>query len=620
MDCIGQQSSCGVCLALNAADRLAKGCHTFADGVATFYCGDRPLQSRSIAHQWDETLLDAIRRDTPRPTTHARNLFHLSALMWDVWRAYGGGGTAFLTNESHASDDPGRDRATAISFAAYRLLAHRFQGGPGKAATQAALVAKMYELGLDVAYTTTEGDTPAAVGNRLAAGMIAWGLTDGANEQGNYADPEYVPVNPPLIVKQPGITLVDPNRWQPLALDLIITQNGIPLPGNVQTAIGTRWKHVTPFALPPPAVPGDVYVDPGPPPQLGGDDDAGYKEGARQVIELASRLDPSDGAMIDISPGVYGNNPLGTNDGTGHPVNPVTGLPYASNVVPRADFLRVLAEFWADGPQSETPPGHWNVLANEVSDQLTSLRIGGTGPVLDRLEWDVKLYLTLNGAVHDAAIVAWGLKGKYDSVRPISMIRYMGSKGQSSDPLGPSYAPDGLPLQPGLIEVITAETTAPGERHAALAGHEGEIALFSYPGPPTVGLEPAGVKWIRAVEWTTYQKRTFVTPAFPGYTSGHSTFSRSAAEVMTRFTGSAFFPGGLGSFHAEANEYLTFERGPTLDVDLQWGTYYDAADQAGQSRLAGGIHVYPDDFNGRITGSAVGTQAFARAMQYFQGP
>ena len=63
--------------------------------------------------------------------------------------------------------------------------------------------------------------------------------------------------------------------------------------------------------------------------------------------------------------------------------------------------------------------------------------------MVDRLEWDVKMYFALNGAVHDAAIAAWGLKGFYDSVRPISMIRYMGGLGQSSDPTGPSSTPTG---------------------------------------------------------------------------------------------------------------------------------------------------------------------------------
>jgi hypothetical protein len=86
---------------------------------------------------------------------------------------------------------------------------------------------------------------------------------------------------------------------------------------------------------------------------------------------------------------------------------------------------------------------------------------------------------------------------------------------------------------------------------------------------------------------------------------------------MAAFTGSPFVPGGLGEFRAEANTYLLNERGPSADVHLQWATYYDAADQAGMSRPAGGIHVYPDDFDGRITGSQVGIQAFARALQYW---
>ena len=64
--------------------------------------------------------------------------------------------------------------------------------------------------------------------------------------------------------------------------------------------------------------------------------------------------------MIDISPRSFGNNSLGANDGAGYDVNPVTGKPYAPNLVKRGDWSRVIAEFWADGPDSETPPGHWN--------------------------------------------------------------------------------------------------------------------------------------------------------------------------------------------------------------------------------------------------------------------
>jgi hypothetical protein len=126
-----------------------------------------------------------------------------------------------------------------------------------------------------------------------------------------------------------------------------------------------------------------------------------------------------------------------------------------------------------------------------------------------------------------------------------------------------------------------------------------------------------GVGWIRALEWIPYQRRTFVTPAFPGFVSGHSTFSRAAAEVLASATGSAYFPGGLGEFVAKANAYLVFERGPTADVKLQWATYYDAADQAGQSRIYGGIHIEADDFVGRELGHLVGLDAMAKAETFF---
>lgn len=618
--CVEEHAACGACTALAGADGLGIACHRFQDGVATLFCGDRPVTGQSIARQWNEMLLDAIRRDTPRPPVHARNLHHLAGAMWDAWRAYGGGGSPWRADESLGSADPARDRATAISFAAYRLLAHRFTNGPGAAVTQAALRAKMYALGYDADYTATTGDAPAAVGNRIAAAVIAFGLGDGANEAGNYADPTYAPINPPLIVKQPGTTMVDPNRWQPLALDQIVTQNGIPLPDKVQTFVGAGWNRVTPFALTR-IDPAAVYLDPGPPPLLGGMGDALFKERIAGMLADAAQLTPDDGVRIDISPAAWGNNPLGTNDGHGYAVNPVTGAPYTPQVVPRGDFARVLAEFWADGPTSETPPGHWNVIANTASDDpLLERRIGGAGPIVDRLEWDVKLGLALNGAVHDAAIQCWGVKRLYDSVRPISMIRHMGGLGQSSDPAGPSYHPSGLPLLPGLIEVVTPASAAPGQRHAALAAHVGEIAVLSWPGEPaSPASEYSGVRWVRAVEWLPYQRKTFVTPPFAAYPSGHSTYSRAAAEVLTRFTGSAYFPGGLGEHVVPQNAFLKFEIGPSEPLRLQWARYYDAADQAGISRLYGGIHTAADDFAGRIAGASIGAQAYAKAIALFAG-
>jgi hypothetical protein len=212
------------------------------------------------------------------------------------------------------------------------------------------------------------------------------------------------------------------------------------------------------------------------------------------------------------------------------------------------------------------------------------------------------MYFALNGALHDAAIAAWGLKRKYQSVRPISMIRYLAERGQSSDPKRPSYDPDGLPLIAGLIKLDDA----------------GEIAVRAWRGNPTNPRQASGVGWILGKRWLPYQKATFVTPSFPAFVSGHSAFSRAAAEVLAAYTGSPYFPGGELT-QAFARGYLEFEYGPSKPLTLQWATYYDAADQAGSSRRYGGIHIAADDFAGRRIGSKVGKQAYALAERYFAG-
>jgi hypothetical protein len=298
----------------------------------------------------------------------------------------------------------------------------------------------------------------------------------------------------------------------------------------------------------------------------------------------------------------------------------VTGEPYEPQVVPVGDFGRVLAEFWADGPASETPPGHWNVLANEVVEHPDfEARFGGEGELIDPLEWDVHMYLVLNGALHDAAIAAWEHKRLYETARPITLIRWMGQQGQSTDPSLPSYDPGGLPLVDSLIEVVTEQTARPGGRHEHLAAHVGEVAIHTWPGAPGNWHDDASEnRWMRAVEWIPYQPNTFVSPAFPGYVSGHSTFSRAAARVLHALTGTPYFPGGMGEFVAHEGEFLDFEDGPTTEVRLQWATYYDAADQAGQSRLWGGIHIQPDDFDGRIVGDAVAETALEWAADRLQ--
>jgi hypothetical protein len=600
-------------------------------GAVGFAAVTRPWETRpacpaiadnpgwSVARRWDEALLDAIRRALPNPPVHARNLFHLSTAMWDAWATYDPTADGYVVTEKHTTGDTAAARNEAISYAAYRVLSARFISAVGGEESLSEFANVMDSLCYPLDVTTVDGDSPAAVGNRIAAAVLAAGLADGSNQANGYAAPDYKPVNPPLVVDESGATMTDPNRWQPLQLAHMISQNGIPIENGVQQAVGPHWGRVASFALPPAGENG-VPIDPGPPPLLGTATDQEYKDAAVEVIRYSSELDAANEETIDISPGVLGGNALGTNDGHGHAVNPATGQPYPANVVNRGDFARALTEFWADGPKSETPPGHWNVVANAVSDELDpDLRIGGAGEPVDRLQWDVKLYLALNGGVHDAAIAAWGLKGAYDSVRPISMIRYLAGLGQSSDPAQPSYDPEGLPLVPGLIEVVTAETTAPGERHSPLVGHEGEITIRAWRGNPTdPKTETGGVGWMLAADWVPYQQSTFVTPAFQGYISGHSTFSRAAAEVLTGFTGSEWFPGGESSWTVPVGE-LKVEQGPTTPVKLEWATYYDAADQAGVSRLYGGIHISADDFTGRQIGSQCGKEAWALAKEYYAG-
>jgi hypothetical protein len=592
-----------------------------ASGTAACKPEDHP--EWSVARRWDEALLDAIRRALPNPPVHARNLFHLSVAMWDAWAVYDPTATGYLTTDKVVASNVKQAREEAISYAAWGVLRSRFQSAAGSGDSlqefDDVLTSLCFKPWVGAA---ASGTTPDAVGTRIARAVLGYGLTDGSNETGGYTNPDYGPINDPLVVASAArFQLNDPTHWQPLEIIGGFSQNGIPT-GTVQVAVATQWGRVSAFGTT--TQDAGTPIDPGPPPMLGDPtSDAALKAMIVEVIRDSSELDTKLGTKIDISPATRGANPLGSNDGHGYTVNPATNQPYVPEPVNQADFLRVAAEFWADGPRSETPPGHWNVIANDASDKLEAspakLHVAGQGPAVDRLEWDVKLYLALNAAVHNAAIVSWGLKGKYDSIRPISLIRYMGGLGQSSNPKGASYNASGLPLVPGLIEVITTQSSAVGQRHHALAKYVGRIAIKAWGGTPNDrGTQVAGVHWMLATAWVPYQLPTFVTPSFPAYASGHSTFSRAAAEVLTAFTGSAYFPGGIATYTIDA-EALQFEHGPTIPVSLEWATYYDAADQAGQSRLFGGIHIQADDFTGRKLGSQCGLAAWSLASEYFAG-
>lgn len=617
----------------------------------------------SVAREWNEILLGGIRGDFARPTVHARNLFHISAAMYDAWAAYDDVAVPYLLgNEINGFNCSFNGVATppdiqaaqeeALSYAVYRILLHRFQNSPGTDELTAAADQYMMDLGYNISFTSINYTTgnPAALGNYIASCYIDFGLQDGANEAGEYENISYQPINDPLRPDNPGNPdITDPNRWQPLTLAVFIDQAGNEIPISTPEFLSPEWGAVIPFSLKEEdktiyerdGFEYYVYHDPGLPALIDPENQSGttasYQWGHSLVAYWSSHLDPADGVMIDISPGSIGNinqnnypstieelNNFydlenGGDPSQGHAINPTTGMPYEQQIVPRGDYTRVLAEFWADGPDSETPPGHWFTILNYVNDYPGfEKRYKGEGPELDDLEWDVKSYFVLGGTMHDVAIASWGIKGWYDYARPVSAIRYMADQGQSTDPMAFNYDPNGLPLYPGIIETVELGDPLAGSMNENV----GKIKIYGWRGPDYI-VEPetdaAGVDWILAENWWPYQRPSFVTPPFAGYVSGHSTYSRAAAEVMTLLTGDAYFPGGMGEFIAPQNEFLVFEEGPSVDVVLQWATYVDASEQCSLSRIWGGIHPPVDDIPGRLIGLKIGPDAFEYADSFFDG-
>lgn len=611
---------------------------------------------QSVARQWNEVLLHAIRNDYARPTVHARNLFHISSAMFDAWSVYRPQVKPFLWGNNVAGFNclaqavelpidiiPFQEQA--ISFASYKLIKHRFRLSPGANNIIATADALMTRLGFDVDDTSVDyaNGSAAALGNAIAQCYINFGLQDGANEQQFYSNRHYQSVNPALALgsgQSGNPTIVDLNRWQPLSIQGYIDQAGNPV-DDMPEFLSPEWGQVVPFSLSEndktvftrDGFDYQVYHDPGMPPLIGSDTADLYKWGFSLVAIWSAHLDENDGVEWDISPKSIGNinsfpttfsqynefyNQLdGGDTSAGYALNPVTNQPYQEQIVPRGDYGRVLAEFWADGPESETPPGHWFVILNTVSDHnLLEKRWAGTGEILGNLEWDIKSYFAMGGTMHDAAIAAWGIKGRYDYIRPVSAIRAMADLGQSSDEQLPSYHVNGIILVDGYIELVGANDVLAGENNEDV----GKIKIYGWKGPDFINnpaTDKAGVDWILAENWWPYQRPSFVTPPFAGYVSGHSTYSRAAAELMTAMTGSRYFPGGMSEFDVVANEFLVFEQGPSVNMTLQWATYQDASDQCSLSRIWGGIHPPADDITGRLIGEKIGKNSFEFVQDYF---
>ena len=231
------------------------------------------------------------------------------------------------------------------------------------------------------------------------------------------------------------------------------------------------------------------------------------------------------------------------------------------------DEEKLVAEFWEDGGGTSFPPGTWMTFG-----QYVSARDDNT------IDEDAQLFFSLGNAVFDAGIATWESKTYYDYARPVRTIRELGEL--------------------GLI----------GEFNAEMGG----FTIEAWAGPEQ------GTQTILATDFLTYQTPgDHPSPPFAEYTSGHSAFSAAGAEILQLFTGSDEFGASVTFEHGESR----FEphTTPYDTVTLEWETFSDAADEAGLSRVYGGIHFDDGDLNGRQLGREVGQVVWEQAQFFIQG-
>ncbi len=489
---------------------------------------------QSLVAQWNEVLLEAIRSGGASPTETTYHLHLTSAAVYDAWAAYHPAASGHYSQlDRPESEHDLAHKAAAVSYAAYAMLSHFFP------ARQAQFDAFMDQLGYDRSLTGTDPSTAAGLGNLAAQNVLAARSDDGSNAESGYADTTgYEPVNSPdpADPSAPGGSDFDPNAWQPLRVPTgtVVDQNGVPIvdpddPASYedQIALTPHWGSVDAFAL----ETGDQFR-PEAPPELGNFD---------TYVDAAGNVTTYDQAWRDQFTEV---------------LNASADL---------STEQKVIAEYWADGPRTESPPGHWNQIAQDIA-----LREG------HGIDEDAKLFFAVNAAVFDAGIATWEAKFHYDFVRPQSAIRdlYFGQQ------------------------------------------------VEAWGGPNM------GTQTILGQEWQPYQNVTFVTPPFPEFVSGHSAFSMAAAHTIAAFVGSDQFYDGTTQGNYDLDDVegidllgqyvateLVFENWQDSEpVVLQWDTLTEAAEEAGISRIYGGIHIQ----DGNLRALELGEQVAAQAEIYWQ--
>lgn len=450
------------------------------------------VQAATAVTDWNDQALQAVRATNMGPPIFARALAITNTAMYDAWAAYDR--RANGTQLGGELRRPAAERTEANRRKAVSYAAYRslVELFPSR---KAQFDAEMARLGYDPNDNTGDLSTPQGVGNVAAAAVIQDRRNDGSNQLGdrNGGAPysDYTGYQP---VNSPTL-IADPTRWQPLAVP-----NGSG-GFNVQKFLVPHWGGVRPFGL----TRYDEFPVKSPAPLRSFE----FWRQSVEVIGYSATLD---------------------------------------------DRRKVIAEWWADGPTSETPPGTWVMFATDVSNRYRH-----------SLSQDVKMFFALGNALMDSSIAVWGYKRQYDYARPVTTIH----------------------------------------------------ALFNNRRILAWGGEGLGTRVILGQNWRPYQAANFVTPPFAEYMSGHSTFSASGAEVLKRFTGTDNFPNAAvvraGSSIVEPGLV------PARDLTLAWPTFSAAADEAGISRLYGGIHFRDGDQQGRALGRKVGARAFAVAQGYIDG-
>jgi hypothetical protein len=212
---------------------------------------------------------------------------------------------------------------------------------------------------------------------------------------------------------------------------------------------------------------------------------------------------------------------------------------------------KAIVEFMRDGPRSTGQSGHWLRFAQDVS-----LRDHND---LDR---DVKLYFAIANVASDAFISCWETKRFYDSSRPWTLIRHY---------------------------------------------HKAEI-IQGWAGPD------GGVREMPAEEWHPYSPYSFITPPFPGYTSGHATVSGACSKMLELFTGSDNYGFVEKRRHCELTETDGGE-----EITLSLPTWSSTAELAALSRALGGYHIPVDNEVGLRIGRAIAEWSWPKYEAYFNG-